>query len=72
MKKKFKLDSVDCANCAEKMAALIRKIPGVNDASINFMTQRLVIDAQEDAFPEILKQAQKACDRVEKGCLIKV
>ena len=72
MTKKFRLESVDCANCAEKMAALIRKIPGVHDASINFMTQRLIIDADEDAFPEILKKAQKACDRVDDGCIIKV
>ena len=72
MKKKFKLESMDCAHCAEQMAVLIRKIPGVNDASINFMTQRLIIDADEAAFPEILRLAQKACDRVDDGCVIKV
>ena len=70
MKKKFRLDSVDCANCAEKMAQQIRKIPGVNDASINFMMQRLTIDAAEEDFPRILPLAQKACDKVEDGCKI--
>ncbi len=72
MKKKFKLDAVDCANCAEKMAELIRKIPGVQAASINFMTQRLIIEAEESDFPAILKQAQAACDKVDDGCLIMV
>ena len=72
MKKKFKMEELDCANCAAKMEALIKKIPGVHDASINFLTQRLIIDADEDAFPEILKLAQKACDRVDDGCVIKV
>ena len=41
MKKKFKMEELDCANCAAKMEAAIRKIPGVRDASMNFMTQKL-------------------------------
>lgn len=70
MKKKFKMENLDCANCAAKMEAQIKKIPGVNDASMNFMTQRLTLDAEDGRFDEILAEAQKCCDKVDKGCRI--
>lgn len=70
MKKKFQMEELDCANCAAKMENLIKKIPGVHDASMNFMTQKLTIDADDDRFDEILAEAQKCCDRVDKGCRI--
>jgi len=72
MKKKFKMEELDCANCAAKMEALIKKIPGVRDASMNFMTQRLTLDADDERFDEILAEAQRCCDRVDKGCRILV
>ena len=40
MKKKFKLIDLDCANCAAKMEEAIKKIDGVTDASVSFMTQK--------------------------------
>ena len=70
MKKKFKMEDLDCANCAAKMEALIKKIPGVHDASMNFMTQKLTLDAENERFDEILEEAQKCCDKVDKGCRI--
>ena len=70
MKKKFKMENLDCANCAAKMEAAILKIPGVNGASMNFMTQRLTLDADDARFGEVLAEAQKCCDRVDKGCRI--
>ena len=45
MKKKFKLTDLDCANCAAKMEDAIKKLDGVNDASVNFMTQKMMVDA---------------------------
>ena len=70
MKKKFKMENLDCANCAAKMEDLIRKIPGVHEVSMNFMTQKLSLDAEDERFDEILAEAQKCCDRVDKGCRI--
>ncbi len=72
MKKKFKMEELDCANCAAKMEALIKKIPGVRDASMNFMTQKLTLDADDERFDEILAEAQKCCDKVDRGCRILV
>ncbi len=67
MKKKFKMENLDCANCAAKMEAAIKKIPGVVDANMNFMTQKLTLEAEDARFEEVLAEAQKCCDRVDKG-----
>ena len=71
MKKKYKLEDLDCANCAAKMEDAIKKIPGVNDASVSFMTQKMTIDADDEGFDDILRAAQKAITRVDRACKIK-
>lgn len=70
MKKHFKLIDLDCANCAAKMEDAIRKLDGVNDASVSFLTQKLTLDADDERFEEILEQAVKVCRRVEPDCKI--
>ena len=65
MKKTFKLIDLDCANCAAKMEAAIKKLDGVNDASVSFLSQKMTIDAEDDKFDEVLKAAVKAARRVE-------
>ena len=70
MKKHFRLQDLDCANCAAKMEAAIKKIDGVNDASVSFMSQKLTLDADDARFEEILKQAVKVCKKVEPDCVI--
>ena len=70
MKKKFVMEELDCANCAMKMERLIEKIPGVNSVNINFMMQKITIDADDACFDEILDLAQRACESVDSGCRI--
>ena len=70
MKKAFKLQDLDCANCAAKMEAAIKKIDGVQYASVNFMLQKLTLEAEDSRFEDILKQAEKAIKRVEPDCRI--
>ena len=65
MKKKFKLENLDCANCAQKMEDSINKIEGVNAATISFLTLKLIIDADEENFENILDEAQKRIHKVE-------
>ena len=65
MKKKFKLQDLDCANCAAKMEEAIKKIDGVNDASVSFMMQKMTIDADDARFDEIVKEAVAICAKVE-------
>ena len=70
MKKKFKLEDLDCANCAAKMEDAIKKIPGVNDAVVSFMTQKMTIDAEDERFEEIMDEVVKICAKVEPECRI--
>ena len=56
MKKKFNLQDLDCANCAAKMEEAIKKIDGVNDASVNFMSQKMMVDAADDRFDAIMDE----------------
>ena len=70
MKKKFKLQDLDCANCAAKMEEAIKKIPGVNDASVSFMTQKMTIEGDDARFDQIVKEAVKVCSKVEPDCEI--
>ena len=70
MKKKFKLQDLDCANCAAKMEEAIKKIDGVNDASVSFMIQKMTIDADDARFDEIVKEAVAICAKVEPDCKV--
>ena len=72
MKKTFKLIDLDCANCSAKMEAAIKKLDGVNDASVSFLSQKMTIDAEDDKFDEIVKQAVKVCKKVEPDCEVVV
>lgn len=70
MKKKFKLQDLDCANCAAKMEDGIKKIPGVQSASVSFMMQKMTIEAEEDQFDRIMEQVAACCAKVEPDCKI--
>lgn len=65
MRKTYKMVDLDCANCARKMEDAIRKIDGVTDVSVNFLTQKMVLEAEDDRFEDVLKAAVKACKKVE-------
>ncbi len=70
MKKKFKMENLDCAHCAAKMEDGIKKIAGVRDATVNFMTQKLVIEADDELFDDIVKQASSVCAGIDSECRI--
>ena len=70
MRKVFKMEDLECANCAAKMKDAIAKIDGVNSVNISFMTQKLTLDAEDERFDAILDAAQKAISKFEKDCVI--
>ena len=70
MKKVFKLEDLDCANCAAKMEAAIQKLDGVKSASVSFMTQKMTIEADADRFDEVVKAAVKCIAKVEPDCRV--
>lgn len=71
MKKRFKLENLDCANCAAKMERNILKIEGVQSASVSFMMQRLELECEENNLDRILDEVIKVCKKVEPDVEIK-
>lgn len=72
MKKKFKMQDVDCANCAAEMERNIAKIDGVNEVSISFMAQKMTIDVEDGKLDAVLEEAQKCVSRVDAAAKILV
>lgn len=70
MKKVFKLEDLDCANCAAKMERAIAKIDGVASANVSFMSQKLTVEADENRLDGIMKEAVKICRKIEPDCKI--
>jgi copper chaperone CopZ len=72
MKKVFKLADLGCANCAAKMEREINKLNGVNNATVNFITQKLTMDLEEGleetSFDEIISSARKIIKKIEPSC----
>ena len=70
MKKVFELIDLDCAHCAARMEDGIRKLEGVSAVSVNFLTQKLTLEANDDVFEKVLKQAVKICRKIEPDCTV--
>ena len=70
MKKTYKIE-VDCANCANKMEEAAKKTAGVKDSTVNFMTQKMIVEFEEGRDPdEIMQSVIKNCKKVESDCEI--
>lgn len=70
MKKTYKIE-VDCANCAYKMEEVAKKTAGVKDSTVNFMTQKMIVEFEEGRDPdEIMQSVIKNCKKVESDCEI--
>ncbi|MBS7360831.1 MAG: cation transporter [Clostridia bacterium] len=70
MRKVYKLKDLDCANCAAKMETAIKKIDGVQSATVNFLSQKLTVEADEAVFEDVLKKIAKAIKKIEPDCKI--
>ena len=70
MKMKFKIKGIDCANCAAELERAIQKIDGVTEASLSFMTEKLVMEIEDDRKDEVLKNLKKVVKKEEPDCTI--
>ena len=64
MQKKYNIE-VDCANCAAKIETAVKALPGVKNASVSFMAQKLLLEADGAQFQSILQQAVRASKKIE-------
>lgn len=70
MKLKFKIKGIDCANCAAELERAIKKIAGVEEASLSFMTEKLVIVCEEESKEEIIEKLRKTVKKEEPDCTV--
>ncbi len=70
MRKVFKLDEIDCANCAQKLQDGLAKLEGVKSVSVNFMTQKLTLEAEDSEFEDVLERVVEYTEEVEPDCEI--
>jgi cation transport ATPase len=71
MKKKFVIEGLDCADCASKIEVAVKRIDGVKEATVNFMTQKLVIEGEDEKMPDIILKAEKLVGKIELGATLK-
>ena len=70
MKKVYKLEDLDCANCAAKMERAIAKLEGVKSVTVSFLTQKMTIETEADDQTALMQQVVKLCKKVEPDCII--
>lgn len=70
MRKSYRLDEIDCANCARKLQEEIAKLDGVDAVSVNFMTQKLTLSAADDRFDDVLGRVVALAAKIEPDCEI--
>ena len=69
-KQKFKIENLCCANCGAKIEAAVKKLDGVTDASLNFIMQKLTIEADDGCFNKVVEEAAKVCKKIEPECVL--
>ncbi len=65
MRKTFKVNGIDCANCAAKLERNLNKIKGVDDAVVSFATGKLVLEAADERFEAVLDEAVALARKLE-------
>ncbi len=70
MTKTYKLEELDCANCAAKMEDAINKMPEIKTAAVSFMTQKLTIETDGEITDALMKKVAKTCKKIEPDCRI--
>jgi len=70
MKKTYQMIDLNCAHCASKMENIIKKFDGVSSVSVNFLAQKMTVEADEERLEQIMQQAVKACKKIEPDCEI--
>lgn len=68
MKKKFKIMGLDCAHCASRLEEVIKKVEGVSDAKVNFLTQKMTLTVEDDNSDKILEEVLKVAKKTMPDC----
>lgn len=71
MKKTIKLIDLDCGHCADKIQNAVQKIDGVTGVSVNFLGQKMVLEAPDDRFDSVLAEAKSLIKKIEPDVTVK-
>lgn len=71
MKKTIKLIDLDCAHCADKIQNAVQKIDGLTNVTVNFLGQKMILEAPDDRFASVLSEAKALIKRIEPDVTIK-
>lgn len=71
MKKTFRLEGLDCANCASKIETAISKLDGITSVTVNFLTTKLIIEAEDDKIEGIVESVTSIIKKLEPDVVIK-
>jgi len=71
MKRSFVIENLGCAHCAAKMERSVSALPGVNSCSVNFLTSKMTIDADDDKMDDIFASAAKIVKKFEPNAALK-
>ena len=72
VKKVYRVENLDCANCAAKMECAVKKVEGVSNANVNFMMQKMTVEIDSDQPNAVLAEIKKVCKKVEPDCVLKI
>ena len=70
MKVKAVLHELCCAHCAAKIEEKIAKLDGVDTALVNFLTERMTLEVQEEKWDALQKQIEKIVKKIEPDVTI--
>ena len=70
MKKKFKVEGIDCPNCAAKIEEMVGKLEGITSSKINFMAEKLTVEVEESALEGLLENIKKTVNVVEPDAVV--
>ena len=70
MKKTYAFSGIDCANCAAKLERKLQKIKNADEVQVNFLTQKLTLEAADDCFDSVLEEALKIIAKKEPDCKV--
>lgn len=71
MKKKFRLQGLDCANCAAKIENAINKLDVVTGATVDFMTTKLILEAEDNNMEQAIEKAKEIIKKMEPDVVVK-
>ncbi len=68
MEKTYRIEGLDCANCARKMEEALNALDGIASAKVNFLLQKVILQYDADDEKEVIKQVKKTCRKIEPDC----